>query len=234
MSHNSFFAKFLRFIGIVLMALTAGFTILGGVGTGCAAFDPLNPSWADTMGALAQAQWLYIFYVVSGVAIGIAGIRSVVMLIKGSPKAYRDALIVLISGVAIGVIHIITSRALRGKSMPVDMVVYVAVFTLILFLLFRIPAVWQGVNFDKGAGKNEHMAGGTAAILVGLMTFTIQSTMAATHTWGSVNYADAFNFSMTLIGTGCLILGSILLFLAARMNYAETVTVPELPALSAK
>ena len=33
MSSNSFFAKFLRFIGIVLMALTGGFTLLGGIGT---------------------------------------------------------------------------------------------------------------------------------------------------------------------------------------------------------
>lgn len=29
MSANSFFAKFLRFVGIVLMGLTAGFTLLG-------------------------------------------------------------------------------------------------------------------------------------------------------------------------------------------------------------
>lgn len=234
MSHNSVLAKILRFVGIVLLALTAGFTILGGVGTGCAAFDPLNPDWADTMGALAQAQWLYVFYVVSGVAIGIAGIRSVVMLIKGSPKAYRDALIVLVAGVVIGVIHIITSRALRGKSMPVDMVVYVTAFTLVIFLLFRIPAIWQGVNFDKGAGKNEHMAGGAAAILVGLMTFTIQYTMAATHTWSGVNFANAFNLSMTLIGTGCLILGGILLFLAARMNYAKPVSALEHSVLLAE
>ncbi len=218
MSHNSVLAKILRFIGIVLLALTAGFTILGGVGTGCAAFDPLNPDWADTMGALAQAQWLYIFYVVSGIAIGIAGIRSVVMLIKGSPKAYRDALIVLVAGVAIGVIHIITSRALRGKSMPVDMIVYVTVFTLIIFLLFRIPAIWQGVNFDKGAGKNEHMAGGAAVILVGLMTFTIQYTMAATHTWSGVNYANAFNMSMTLIGVACLLLGTAIIFTTQRLK----------------
>lgn len=33
MSTNSFFAKFLRFIGIALMGLTAAFTLLGGAGT---------------------------------------------------------------------------------------------------------------------------------------------------------------------------------------------------------
>jgi hypothetical protein len=42
MSSNSFFAKSLRFIGIVLMALTGGFTLLGGLGTTCAALFPTN------------------------------------------------------------------------------------------------------------------------------------------------------------------------------------------------
>lgn len=209
MSHNSFFAKFLRFVGIVLMALTAGFTILGGVGTGCAAFDPTNPDWADTMGPLAQLQWLYIFYVLAGVAIGIAGIRAVILLIKGDARAYRNTLIALLAGFVIGAIHIATSRMLRGKSMPVDMVVYVTVLTLVVFLLFRIPGIWQGVDFARGKGKDNQMAGGAAAIVLGLLTLTIQYTMSATHTWGSVNYADAFNLTMTVAGVGCLLLGAI-------------------------
>jgi hypothetical protein len=102
--------------------------------------------------------------------------------------------------------------------MPVDMVVYVTAFTLILFLLFRIPAIWQGVNFDKGAGKNEHMAGGAAAILLGLLTLTIQYTMGATHTWSGVNYANAFNLTMTLIGAACLLLGIIIITTAQRLK----------------
>ena len=60
MSTNSFFAKFLRFIGIVLMALTGGFTLLGGAGTTCAA---LFPTKYDSMTALAPFQWLYILFV---------------------------------------------------------------------------------------------------------------------------------------------------------------------------
>ena len=56
-------------------------------------------------------------------------------------------------------------RALRGKSMPVDAVVYTTVLTLVIFLLFRLPFLWNGVNFDKGSDKTSHMAGGAAAIL---------------------------------------------------------------------
>jgi hypothetical protein len=204
MSTNSFLARFLRFIGIVLMALTGGFTLLGGIGTTCAA---LFPAKYESMAALAPFQWLYILFVLTGIALGIMGIRATIMLIKGADKSYRDALVALLAGVTIGFIHIAVSRALRGKSMPVDAVVYTTVLTLVIFLLFRIPSIWQGVNFSKGRSRDNKTAGGAAAIVLGLFTLTIQYTMGSTHTWGGVNYADAFNTSMTVIGAACLLLG---------------------------
>jgi hypothetical protein len=208
MSTNSFFAKFLRFIGIVLMALTGGFTLLGGIGTTCAALAPTN---FGSMAALAPFQWLYILFVITGIALGVMGIRATVMLIKGADKSYSDAIVALIAGVVVGFIHIYMSRMLRGKSMPVDAVVYTTVLTLIIFLLFKIPAIWQGVDFTKGNVKDNKMAGGTAAILLGLLTFTIQYTMASTHTWDGVNYANAFNTSMTILGWGLTLGGGLLL-----------------------
>ena len=205
MSTNSFFAKFLRFIGIVLMALTGGFTLLGGIGTTCAALFPTN--W-ESMAPLAPFQWLYILFVLTGIIIGIMGIRATIMLVKGADKSYRDALVSLIAGVVIGFIHILVSRALRGKSMPVDAVVYTTLFTLIIFMLFKIPAIWQGVDFTKAKSSDSKKAGGAAAIMMGLFTLTVQYTMGSTHTWGGVNYADAFNTSMTVIGIGLLLLGA--------------------------
>lgn len=204
MSTNSFVAKFLRFIGIVLMALTGGFTLLGGVGTTCAALFPTN---YDSMAALAPFQWLYILFVIIGVILGVMGIRATVMLIKGADKAYRDAMVALIAGVVVGFIHIYMSRMLRGKSMPVDAVVYTTVLTLVIFLLFKIPAIWQGVDFAKGKANQNKPAGGVAAIMLGILTLTIQYTMASTHTWDGFNYADVFNVSMTGIGIGMLLLG---------------------------
>ncbi|MEW5939083.1 MAG: hypothetical protein AB1750_05440, partial [Chloroflexota bacterium] len=102
MSTNSFFAKFLRFIGIVLMALTGGFTLLGGVGTACAA---LFPTKYESMAALAPFQWWYILFVLFGIALGVMGIRATYMLIKGADKSYRDALYTLLAGAVIGFIH---------------------------------------------------------------------------------------------------------------------------------
>ncbi|HEY5729252.1 MAG TPA: hypothetical protein VIS72_04325 [Anaerolineales bacterium] len=204
MSNNSFTAKFLRFIGIVLMALTGGFTLLGGIGTSCAAFNPIG--FGDGMAPLAPFQWLYILFVLTGIAIGVWGIWATVKLVKGTSDAYKFSIQALVTGTVIGFIHINALRALRGKSMPVDAIVYTTVLTLVIFLIFRIPSIWQGVNFDKG-GSNR-TAGGAATIILGIMTLTIQYTMGSTHTWGGVNYADAFSLGMTTTGIGLLLLGA--------------------------
>ena len=217
MSRNSGFAKFLRFIGIVLMGLTGGFTLLGGIGTTCAALFPTN--W-DSMAPLASFQWLYILFVLAGIAIGIWGLWATVLLVKGTSNSYTMSVYALIAGAVIGVIHIAASRALRGSSMPVDAVAYSSVFTLVVFLFFKIPTVWQGVNFDKSSVNENKPAGGAAAILLGMMTLTIQYMMASTHTWDSINYADAFNASLTIVGIGLLLFGAGLIVGVERIKIA--------------
>ena len=164
MSKNTWWGKILRFIGIVLMALTGGFTLLGGIGTTCAA---LFPNRYESMAPLASFQWLYILFVLSGVAIGVWGIWATVKLIRGTTDAYKISLYALVAGVVIGGFHIYMSRMLRGKSMPVDAVVYMTILTLIVFLLLRIPFIWNGSNFGRGDSKSNRMAGGAASILLG-------------------------------------------------------------------
>jgi hypothetical protein len=215
MSRDTWWGKTLRFIGIVLMALTGGFTLLGGIGTTCAALFPTR--W-DSMAPLAPFQWLYILFVLTGIGLGVWGIQGTIKLIRGTSDAYKTSLIVLLSGALIGGFHIYISRLLRGKSMPVDAVVYMTVFTLVIFLLLRIPFLWQGANFEKGDSKSNRTAGGAAAILLGLMTLTIQYTMGSTHTWNGVNYADAFNTVMTITGVGLLLFGAGILVGAKRFQ----------------
>ncbi|MBM3122567.1 MAG: hypothetical protein FJZ97_10360, partial [Chloroflexi bacterium] len=143
-------ARALRIIGILLMSLTAAFTILGGAGTTCVTLDPTG--YGGKFAGIAPFQWLYALFVIVTTAIGVTGVRAVVLLIQGKKNAYRYSLIALVAGAAVGITHIVASRALRGGSMPVDMVVYTTILTLVVFLLFRIPGVWQGVDFEKPAG----------------------------------------------------------------------------------
>jgi hypothetical protein len=200
--------KVLRWIGIILMGLTAVFTILGGAGTTCVA---LAAEKYDSMVAIVPYKWLYVIFVIATIAAGVAMARSVIMLVKRNPNAYRDTITSLVAGIVIGVIHMVVSRNLRGSSMPVDAVVYTAILTLIVFLLFKIPRIWAKVDYTQAPEGDNVSAGGAAAIISGLLAFTIQYWMAGTHTMnGGINYGDAFHTSMVIIGLG-LVVGGIYL-----------------------
>ncbi len=208
MSRNKWWAKLLRVVGIVFMSLTAAFTLMGGAGTSCVAINPTG--FGGKFAGIAPFQWLWILFVLVGVAAGIMGVRAIVLLVKGTKNAYRYALIALILGTALNAVHLFASRALRGSSMPVDAVLYTNVMTLIIFLLFRIPGLWQGVDYEKPAGdkKTGKQATPIALGAVGLLSLTIQFLMAPTHTIGGINYADVWHTALTLIGL-ILILGGV-------------------------
>ena len=178
------------------------------------------------MAKIAPMQWLYILYVLVTTAIGVLGIRAVVMLAKGKKGAYKAALLALVLGLVVGVLHMITSRALRGSSMPVDGIVYITMLTLVIFLVFRIPAIWAGVDYEKAPRKEGKKSGGAAAIVVGVLCLTIQFFMAPTHTWGGVNYADAFHATMTIVG-GLLTLSGTGLLISERIRINKIAVEPE-------
>jgi len=124
--------KFLRFIAILFLSISALFNIAGGAGTTCVAINPIGFGFEG----IAQAQWLYGIFVVVTLALGIMMARAVVLLVKGRANGYRYALIAMLSAILVGVVHMLVSRSLRdGSSMPVDGVVYTTVLTLIIFLI---------------------------------------------------------------------------------------------------
>lgn len=209
---NKWWAKVLRIIGIVLMGLTAAFTLLGGAGTTCVA---LNPTGYDgKFAGFAPFQWLYILFVLVTVAIGVLGVRAVVLLITGSKKAYNSTLNALIAGSVVNGFHMIVSRQLRGGSMPVDMVFYVNLLTLVVFLLFKIPPIWQGVNYERPS-KDEKFDNKALAIVLastGVLTLTVQFLMAPTHTIGSINYADVWRVTLSLLGAGQVLADTLIAF----------------------
>ena len=213
---NKWWAKLLRIVGIVFMSLTALFTLMGGAGTSCVA---LNPTGYDgKFAGIAPFQWLWILFVLIGVAAGIMGVRAVVLLIKGTKNAWRYSMIALVLGSILNAVHLVASRALRGgSSMPVDMVLYTNVLTLIIFLIYHFPGIWESVDYQKPEGekKTGKQAAAIALGATGLLSLTIQFLMAPTHTIGGINYADIWHATLTLIGLA-LILGG-----AATALYTE-------------
>ena len=136
---NKWWAKLLRIVGIVLMSLTAAFTLMGGAGTSCVALNPTG--FGGKFAGIASFQWLWILFVLIGVAAGILGVRAVVLLIKGSKKAYRAAIIALLLGTILNAIHMVASRSLRGSSMPVDGVLYMNILTF--FGISSLQDSWE-------------------------------------------------------------------------------------------
>ena len=188
------------------MSLTAAFTIMGGAGTSCVALNPTG--FGEKFAPIARVQWLYILFVLVTLAIGIMGVRAVVLLVRGTKNAYRYALIALALGILVGGGHMAASRLLRGSSMPVDMVVYTTLLTLIVFLLFRIPGIWVGVDFAKTATeKTGRQAAAIALGASGLLVLSIQFIMSPTHSIDGINYADVWHTSLTLVGTSLVLVG---------------------------
>jgi hypothetical protein len=221
-SRNTWWGKALRIFGIVLMSLTAAFTIMGGAGTSCVALNPTG--YGEKFAPIARVQWLYILFVLVTLAVGIMGVRAVVLLVKGAKNAYRYTLIALALGTLVGVGHMVASRLLRGSSMPVDMVVYTTVLTLIVFLLFRIPGVWQGADFEKPAAekKTGRQAAAIALGASGLLVLSIQFIMAPTHSIDGINYADVWHTALTLIGLGLVLAGVACARAWAFLRFAPT------------
>lgn len=201
------FGKFLRIVGIILLGLTAVITTLSGIGTTCVALDAAQFG----MDSLSSYQWLYIFYVVAGVGIGVLGIWATIGLIKGKNSAYRLSIIALILGLLTGGLHMATSRALRGSSMPTDFIVYATVLTLIVFLLFRIPGIWNTLNLTRKDDDVTGMGAGVAMIVGGIATLTVQYWAGLSHMIEGINYADAWHVQLNIIGWLAVLPGAALL-----------------------
>jgi hypothetical protein len=153
------------------MGLTVVFTLLGGIGTTCVAFGAEN---YDSMASLVPYKLLYQAFVMISVAIGVWGIPVIVALVRGSPVAYRNALLNLVAGALSAGAQMLVSQSIRGSSAPVNMRFYFTAFTLVCFLLLRLPGVRERVDFSQAArGKTSGPASvGAAFVACGLVTLT--------------------------------------------------------------
>jgi len=209
------FGKLLRIVGIVLLAVTAVITFLSGIGTTCVALDPVKYD----MAAIAPYQWLYILYVIAGIIIGVMGILATISLIRNKPTAFRSAIISLTLGLLVGGLHMATSRALRGNSMPLDFIVYATAITLVYFLLLRIFGVWNQTSATDENDETSGLGAGVAMIVGGIVILTVQIWAGPTHVINGVNYADVWHTQMMIVGGTLAVVGASLL-LAVVMDIA--------------
>lgn len=206
--------KIFRIVAIIVFGLTTAMNLLGGIGTSCVAFSS-NVGYRMAFKELMDFRWLYQALVITTILLGIAGIWGLVRLIRGGGKVYRDALILLIIGTILGGIHYFASMALRGEAAPANVKFYINLFTLILFLVNKLPGVREHIDFNKAGGKSEtKAAAGTAALIAGILCLTVFQWAGPSHTVFEVNWTYVFYLPLVTAGM-CLTAGGIGLIVRA-------------------
>ena len=209
-------AKIIRIAAILLVGLTAAVALLSGAGTTCVA---LGAEKYESMLAILPYKWLYVFYVLATLAASVYALFATVELVRSQPGAYRDAVISMLLVLVFGLAQVITSRALRGKSMPNDLRVYLSLFTLIVLGLLRIPPIWQQVGLGGSPGGAGRLVAGTSLFAAGISVLTVQYWAGPTHTFGGLNLADVWQSSLAVVGWG-LLTASIYVFIRPMIQPA--------------
>jgi hypothetical protein len=201
--------KILRVAAIVLMGLTAAMNILGGIGTVCAAF--LTEKY-PSMSALLEFRWLYQLVMITTIVLGVAGVWVTIRLIQGGATAYRDAVLLLGAGTAVGAVQVFASLALRGKAVPANMKLYINAFTLVVFLLLRLPGIRERVNFSGGPDSStQGLAPSMTAILSGALVLTTSFWVGESHIYEGFHWVDVLREPLIGSGVALVALGAILL-----------------------
>lgn len=225
------FYKALRFLAILFMSFAVALTLLGGIGSTCAAF--LTENFAS-MSPLLPYRWLYQLLVVVSVLAGVWGIRALIGLVKGKSWAYRETILVLIIGGVSALIQIIASRSLRGTSMPTDIRLYATILALIVFLILKLPGIWEKVQLTRQQDNQKGAAGGLALINLGLMVLTVHLWAGPSHTFGDLNYANVWNLPLTVAGALLIIFGFVLTTnVFPKVSITETKSISRQPESSA-
>ena len=200
----------LRWTAIILMALTAAFNLLGGIGTTCAAF--LTGQF-ESFQSIMDYQWLYQGFVVVTIAIGLAGVWATLGLNQDRKDSFRQALVVLIVGTAVAAGHYYASLSLRGKAAPANVKLYLNVLTLLVFLILLIPGLRQKAGIEGQGGARSHGGpGAAAAILTGIAILTTSVWAAASHTIEGTNWVERLSTPLHMTGA-VLILSGVLALL---------------------
>jgi len=185
-------------VALVALGMATAMNLLGGIGTVCAAF--LTEKFPP-MRVLLDYQWLYQRMMLIRIGIGIVGIWATVGLFRGGPNAYRAAVAVLVAGTVLGELHMRASLELRGKMVPANVVFYINLFTLILFLILGLPSIGKYVSFSRPRGRTEAAAAaGMAAMVVGVTILTVGLWVGDTHTFEGTDWTEAFQPWLSIAG----------------------------------
>jgi hypothetical protein len=215
---NDPLGKVLRVVAIIFMGLTGAMNLLGGIGTVCAAF--LTEQY-PSMAAILDYQWLYQGLMIVTIVIGLGGIWATIVLAKGGENAYRNALILLVIGTLVGATHYYASMSIRGSAAPANIKLYINIITLLLFLILKIPGIWERVGFDRPA--DDHVgqtAAGLTAMIIGFVVISTSLWVGSSHIFEGVNWTHVLKDFLIISGITSIGMGVSILTVSAMRTFS--------------
>ena len=142
-------------------------------------------------------------------------------LARGKRHAYRDALIVLALSALFAGVQTFVSIALRGKGAPQNMRFYITTFTLVVFLLLRLPPIWKLIGGFQRGGGDAATTGGLAAFVGGLVVLTTLLWATPTHIGpDGANWVNVLRLPLLAGGSLLAFGGAALVWAANRRGRA--------------
>ncbi len=173
------------------------------------------------MAKLAPYQWLYILLMIGATVVSVWGIVVTIGLARGKRHAYRDALIVLALSALFAGIQTFVSIALRGKGTPQNMRFYITTFTLVAFLILRLPPIWKLIGGFRRGGGDAATTVGLAAFVGGLVVLTTLVWATPTHIGpDGANWVNVLRLPLLIGGSLLAIGGAALVWAANRRGRA--------------
>lgn len=208
--------KFLRVLSIVLLVITTAFTLLGGAGTTCVAFNA--EAFGASMASLVPVKPVFQVLVVISLAAALYGAYATFRLARGRHGAYHSALLFLVVAGTASAIQFYFSLTLRGSTAPNNFRLYTTLLTLAVLLVLRLPGIWQKVGLEQGgtAGSFGKPAG-LGMLAAGLLTLAMPVWGAPTHVINGVNTVNVLLAPLMTLGT-LLCAGGILLLFGQRRH----------------
>jgi len=228
--------KLLRAGAIMLAALAAGFTLIGGAGTSCIAWNA--GSYGNAFAAFVPYMPIYQLFVYINAVTGLFGLWLVYRLLRGGRRAYGGMLAILCIYLITAGIQMWYSSMLKETSFldtaPNSMRFYVYALTLIVFSVIKLPGLRNIVDFTAPwrNPKSGAAAGGMAAIAIGALSLATPAWASANHLLGGENLVYVMIVPLTVIGGLALAIGLGLLAYCASAQSRPACTVSR-PVLEA-
>jgi len=222
--------KILRAVAVIAAALAAAFTLIGGAGTSCVAFQ------ADTYGrafaAFVPYMPVYQLFVYINAVTGIVGLWLTYRLVRGGHRAYAGIVAILCLYLVTAGVQMWYSSTLKEVSFfdtaPNSMRFFVYALTLIVLLLVKLPGIRDKVDFSAPwrNPKSGAAAGGLAAIAIGALTLATPAWASANHLLGGENLVYVMIVPLTVIGGLALAIGLGLLAYSVSAAPRPAVAIP--------